>query len=162
MKKIIVVTSLVLTGLFSFGQGYTTSLGVRLGGWENGLTVKHFLGEGTALEGIFASRWQGFNITGLYEIQSEIGEVDGLYWYIGGGGHIGFFDGAYYGGRWNKNYNRSNYTVIGVDGILGLEYVIPDVPLNISLDWKPAINLVGHDGSIFWGDNGALSVRYIF
>ena len=34
--------------------------------------------------------------------------------------------------------------------------------LNISLDWKPAINLVGAGDSFFWGDNGALSVRYIF
>jgi hypothetical protein len=54
----------------------------------------------------------------------------------------------------------TSYTVIGVDGILGLEYNFSEVPINISIDWKPAFNLVGY--SRFFGDGGALSLRYIF
>ena len=160
MKKFIITLSLAFAGLFSVGQDYTTSIGVRLGGWENGITLKHFLGDGAALEGIFSSRWRGYNITGLYEIQSAIDDVDGLYWYVGGGAHVGFFDDRYYKG-WGTSSGET-YTVIGVDGILGLEYVFEDYPFNVSLDWKPAINLVGAGNSFFWGDNGALSVRYIF
>lgn len=84
-----------------------------------------------------------------------------MYWYVGGGAHIGFFDDRYHVG-WGTSTGRT-YTVIGVDGIIGLEYVFADIPINISADWKPAINLVGHNNnSYFWGDNGALSVRYIF
>lgn len=160
MKKIILTFSLAIAGLFSFGQDYTTSLGVRIGGWENGITVKHFLGEGAALEGILSSRWRGYNITGLYEMQSAIDDVDGLFWYVGGGAHVGFFDDRYYNG-WGTSSGRT-YTVIGVDGILGVEYIFADYPFNVSLDWKPAINLVGSGNSFFWGDNGALSIRYIF
>jgi hypothetical protein len=53
-----------------------------------------------------------------------------------------------------------NYTVIGIDGILGIEYNFEEVPINIGVDWKPAFNLTGYSG--FWGDGGALSIRYIF
>jgi len=32
--------------------------------------------------------------------------------------------------------------------------------VNIGLDWKPMLNLIGHTG--FWGDGAAISVRYVF
>jgi hypothetical protein len=41
-----------------------------------------------------------------------------------------------------------------------LEYNFKEIPFNLSLDWKPALNLVGSSG--FWGDGGAISIRYIF
>jgi hypothetical protein len=50
--------------------------------------------------------------------------------------------------------------VVGIDGIIGMEYNIEEIPFNISLDWKPGFNILGHTG--FWGDELALSVRYIF
>lgn len=160
MKKTLIILSLIAYSFSLKAQDYETSLGLRLGGWENGITLKHMLGDGAAIEGIFSSRWRGYNITGLYEIESPIEDVDGLFWYIGVGGHIGFFDDRYYGG-WGTSSGRS-YTVIGIDGILGVEYVFEEYPFNVSLDWKPAINLVGAGNSFFWGDNGAISVRYIF
>jgi hypothetical protein len=50
--------------------------------------------------------------------------------------------------------------IIGIDGILGLEYNFVEVPINLSIDWKPSFNIVNnHD---FWADGGALSIRYIF
>ena len=135
-------------------QDYNTAIGVR-GGFYNGLTIKHFIGSKAALEGIFSSRWRGFNITGLYEINNPIAEVAGLNWYYGVGGHIGFWNGRYV--HWKDDYN--DHTVIGADGILGLEYNFSEIPINLSIDWKPAINLVGYNG--FWGDGGAFSIRYI-
>ena len=43
---------------------------------------------------------------------------------------------------------------------LGLEYTFDEIPLNLSLDLLPSINLIGSTG---WGGiNGALSVRYVF
>ncbi|HAX94627.1 MAG TPA: hypothetical protein DCY25_11950, partial [Bacteroidales bacterium] len=75
-----------------------------------------------------------------------------------GGGHIGFWNGDNTYDRWGDA--GTNYTVIGIDGILGIEYNFEEVPINIGLDWKPAFNLTGYSG--FWGDGGALSIRYIF
>ena len=136
-------------------QDYTTGIGLR-GGLANGLTIKHFIGEQAALEGILTSRWQGFNITGLYEIHNIAFDTNRLNWYYGLGGHIGFWNGDNV--KW-VNDNR-DYTVIGVDLILGIEYNFEEAPINISADWKPAFNIVGYSG--FWGDGGGLSIRYIF
>jgi len=41
-----------------------------------------------------------------------------------------------------------------------MEFIFSEVPINIGLYWKPIFNVVGYSG--FWGDGGALSVRFIF
>jgi len=155
MKRI-VLTLLLTVGIASFvnAQDYKTGVGLR-GGLGYGVTLKHFLGEKAAVEGILATRWGGFEVTGLYEIHNVAFEVDNLKWYYGGGAHIGFW-----GSDVSWGTTGAAYTVIGIDGILGIEYSFTEAPINIGLDWKPAINLVGYSG--FWGDTFALSIRYIF
>lgn len=156
MKKIILTLTLVIfISAFGSAQDYNTGVGLRLG-FSNGLTVKHFLSQRSAVEGLLATRWHGFEITGLLEVHNQAFDVDRLKWYFGGGAHIGFWNGdnTYWGDT------GTNYTIIGVDGILGIEYSFSEVPINLSLDWKPAFNLTGYTG--FWGDGGALSIRYIF
>jgi hypothetical protein len=138
-----------------FSQDYSTGIGARLG-YSNGLTVKHFISGTSALEGILSSRWRGFEVTGLYELNYNAFNTPRLNWYIGFGGHVGFWNGdhAYWGNR------GESYTVVGIDGIIGLEYNFIEVPIGLSIDWKPEFNFIGYSG--FWGDGGALSVRYIF
>jgi hypothetical protein len=156
MKRFFLTSAIILCFFaFSNAQDYKTGIGLR-GGLANGLTVKHFLGEKSAVEGIIASRWRGFELTGLYEIHATAFEVERLKWYYGFGAHVGFWNGSYAG--WGTS--GTSYTVVGVDGILGLEYSLKDIPINIGLDWKPAFNIIGYTG--FWGDGGALSIRYIF
>lgn len=156
MKNLIFVLLIVLLfGLESKSQDYNTGIGLR-GGWGTGLTVKHFLGDKAAVEGILDSRWRGFSLTGLYEIHNTAFDIDRLNWYYGFGGHIGFWNGKNVG--WADDNN--NYTIIGIDGILGIEYNFDFIPINLSIDWKPALNLAGSSG--FWGDGGAISIRYIF
>ena len=151
MKKILLTLVLALAVIaLANAQDYKTGIGLR-GGWGYGLTVKHFISEKSALEGILSSRWSGFEITGLYEIHNRAFDVDRLNWYFGGGAHVGFY---------GNNYPGGNVTVVGIDGILGLEYNFKEVPINLSLDWKPAFNFIGY--SHFFGDGGAFSIRYIF
>jgi len=158
MKKL-VITFLIVFGLVTVGnaQDYKTGIGLR-GGFENGLTLKHFTREKSAMEFILSSRWRGFEVTGLYEIHNQAFDAERLKWFIGFGGHIGFWNGDYTNKYWGDP--GINYTVAGIDGILGLEYSFSEVPINLSLDWKPAFNFVGYSG--FWVDGGALSIRYIF
>ena len=142
----------------SKAQDYNTAVGLRLGS-SSGLSVRHFIKEDVALEGIVHTRWRGLLITGLYEIHRDIEDVSGLGWFYGGGAHIGSFNSGLGNPYWaNNDYKGS--TVIGIDGIIGLDYVLEDLPINFSLDFKPAINLINGGG--FWGDDFALSVRYIF
>lgn len=156
MKRILLI--LLVATVLSFtsrGQDYRTGIGLRAG-VPYGLTVKHFLSESNAIEAILASRWGGFVITGLYENEHWTGEYPGLNWYWGFGAHVGF---------WNVGTNPrvgQTYTgaVIGADAILGIEYTFDNIPLNLSLDILPTVNLIGYAG---WGGiNGALSVRYVF
>ena len=158
MKKI-VITCLIVFCLvsISYAQDYNTGIGLRAGPYY-GLTVKHFMGEKPAFELMLASRWSGFVITGLYEIHNIAFNTERLKWYIGFGGHIGFWNGDYTYRYWGER--GTPYTVIGIDGILGLEYSFAEVPINIGVDWKPAFDFVGY--SHFWADGGALSIRYIF
>jgi hypothetical protein len=156
MRKVL-LTAFMALGVFALSQAqdYSTGIGLR-GGLSNGITVKHFIGSKTAVEGLLASRWQGFELTGLFEIHAPAFDVDRLHWYYGFGGHMGFWNGN------NTSWGTpgTSYTVIGIDGILGLEYNFSEVPINLSIDWKPAFNLIGYTG--FWADGGAFSIRYIF
>jgi hypothetical protein len=152
----------ILSFLFAFcffsinyAQDYQTGIGLRAG-YYNGLTIKHFIGDRTALEGIFASRWKGLEITGLYEIHNHIFDAQGLNWYFGCGGHVGMWNGD----NVNWGIKGTQYIVLGVDGILGIEYNFREIPINIGIDWKPAFNFYGYTG--LWTDGGALSLRYIF
>ncbi|MBC7868047.1 MAG: hypothetical protein H7X88_10995 [Gloeobacteraceae cyanobacterium ES-bin-316] len=132
---------------------YTTALGVKF--YPGAISLKHFVTEKNALEGIAYFYNRGTRITGLYEIHSEIPNAGGLKWYIGPGAHIGFYN--------NKTYNDFNYggkTFIGIDGVLGLDYKINSAPINLSIDWQPSFEF--GDGAGFNGNWGGLAIRYVF
>lgn len=133
-------------------QQYNSSLGVRLG-YENGFTFKQRLAAASATEFIVAISPKHFQLTGLYEYQQPIREVQGLDWYVGLGAHIGGI---------HKDKNRyDNSFLIGADLIGGLEYAFPQAPFNISLDWKPSFNFT-NDFNDDWFSGFALSLRYTF
>jgi len=156
MKKLLLTLAF---GVFVFSlvsaQDYNTGIGFR-GGLVNGLTVKHFLNQKGAVEVLLATRYKGFEITGLYEIHNPLANTGNLKWYYGVGGHVGFYNGD----NTNWDDDEGSYTSLGIDLVLGLEYSFEKVPVNLSLDWKPEFNLFGY--SRFIGDGLALSVRFIF
>jgi len=154
-KTLIILVIAIAASSLAKSQDYKTSLGLRAG-VPYGVTIKHFLNKTDALEGILASRYQGFVITGLWENEHWTGKYPGLNWYWGLGAHVGFWD---LGNNPNLDATESG-AVFGVDGVVGLEYTFDDFPLNLSLDLLPTVNLFGSTG---WGGiNGALSVRYVF
>lgn len=154
-KKLFTLIALTFIMGSVIAQDYSTGIGVR-GGLYNGLTIKHFLGQKAAVEGIVATRWSSFDVTLLYEIHKDNAfDVDRLNWYYGIGGHIGLWNGDLI-----PDSPTGSYLAIGVDGILGIEYNFAEIPINISLDWKPRFNIIGY--SKFYGDAGAVSLRYIF
>jgi len=156
MKKIILTLTLALfLNTLASAQDYNTAIGLRLG-TSIGVTARHFLGEKSAVEGLLTTRWQGLEITGLYEFSNNAFDVDRLNWYFGFGAHLGFYNGD--NTPWGES--GTSYAILGIDGIIGMEYSFIDVPINLSLDWKPMFNLTSYTG--FWGDALALSVRYTF
>jgi len=145
-----------------YAQEYDSSLGFRIG-LSSGLTGKIFFHRHgafktmSAMEGIVSIRYKGFMCTALYENHVGVFKTKGFYLYYGGGAHIGLWDSDQV--LWESELTGRNvYT--GIDGIIGLEYVIRDIPLSVGLDWKPSFNLYRETNVNI--DDIALSVRYLF
>src|SRR5687767_15020503 len=105
------------------GPAYRLGLGVRLSNssptLNNSVTGKYFVTDRSAVEGIisFGSR---FGLGALLEIHKPT-NIEGLRWFYGAGGYVGF---------------ESGDTYLGPTGILGIDYKFTNVPINLSLDWK--------------------------
>ncbi len=157
MKRIFIASALLLgifsaTGAQENNETYQTALGVKI--YPGAFTIKHFIADDKALEGLAYIGSDGFRITGLYEFYGDITGVPNLRWYAGPGAHIGFWSN-----EWVSKYpDRNSSAAIGVDGVLGLDYKISGVPLDVSLDWQPSFNFVGY--SYFEGGWGGIGLRY--
>ena len=145
-----------LTGLSA--QSYQTAVGIRFGGLTNGLTVKHFIGKASALEGMVSVANKNVILTGLYEMHKPVDRSKFFALFYGVGGHVGFFrdGGSYY---YHDSRQYTSTSVAGIDGIVGLEYKFRTVPVIISMDFKPFIDFF--NGSILYFDGG-ISLRYAF
>jgi len=155
MKKLLVVIMiLALTTSLALAQEDFSKFDAGLrGGVSSGVTGRLWMSEGSAIEAIVGWRNLGLVITGLYEFHKplQIGEVEGLSWYFGGGVHVGFT------GWW------AQALTLGIDGVVGVGYDLEPLinfPLSVTLDYKPALSFLGTWGTS-WGDL-AFSVRYSF
>lgn len=156
MRFILLFLAFLIVNTAQSQMDYRTGVGVRAG-FDQGLTVKHFIGSQDAIEGILSWRYRGFVVTGLWERHHNAFGVEHLFWYYGAGAHVGFW--RYYNNHpWLDEGDRSG-AVLGIDGIVGIEYNLADIPIGFSLDYKPAFNLVGSNYAMF--DGGAISVRYL-
>ena len=142
MKKImffsLFIAAIGFTSTVS-AQAYKTGIGVRLSSSQamvnNSITLKHFLNERAAIEALF-SFGDPLALGALYEIHKPF-STEGLQWFYGGGGYLAFVK------SWNPNKLKNETDVnVGAQGVLGLDYKFVNLPLNISLDWKPELNLV--------------------
>jgi len=124
-----------------------------------GITFKTFLSEVSALELIGTTRWQGFNLTALYELNINAFDTDNLNFFYGLGAHVGFWGDGNDGPPWLDDDDDDNGAIFGLDGILGLEFTFNEIPFNIGIDWKPALNLLPN--ADFWVDEVGLSVRFV-
>jgi len=139
---------------------YKTAVGLKFGGYENGISVKYFTMPDIALEGILGFRDHGAVITGLYEIHTGAFNVAGLKFYYGGGGHIGAVgSGVYQSIDGNNETYTSGHILLGVDGAVGLEYMFPNSPIAISLDLNPRVELASGP---FFDLAPGLGLKYTF
>jgi hypothetical protein len=156
MKKalflVLIATTVFTTATFAQAEGssYTNAIGVKF--WPGALSFKHFTTDNTALEGLLNFWDNGFRITGLYEFHGNIEAAPGLRWYVGPGAHIGWWNGAIY----HDHYYNSGSLMIGVDGVLGLEYKFEGAPIAVSADIQPYLEF-NHPYLGIWG---GLGVKY--
>ena len=144
------LTFLLLTCTLQ-AQNYNTSLGVRLG-YDSGIAFKYITITDNAAEFILSASPRYFQLTGLYEHQRLVPGSSDLSWVVGVGGHLG-----------NIHYDKHKYKssfLLGFDLLAGLEYGIAQTPYAISLDWKPAFNIINSDYNDYWFSGFAVSLRY--
>ncbi|MCW3092591.1 MAG: hypothetical protein JWP81_3660 [Ferruginibacter sp.] len=127
---------------------YKTAVGIRLGpsspAIAPGFTVKHFLDDQHAVEGILGIN-DGIGLCALYEWHKPIVSVEHLQWFVGAGGYAAY---------------RSKTSYVGAAGIVGVDYKFQDIPLNISVDWKPELNIITSVG--FEASGVGFSARFTF
>ena len=150
MKKIGIISALVF-GIILFSnsanaQDYKTALGIRISSQDaavnHSITVKQFFSESIALEGLL-SFGDPVAIGLLIEKHKPI-DINALNYFYGGGAYF-----AFAGDR-----------TAGLQGVLGIDYRIPNVPFNLSIDWKPELNIAKKLS--FEPAAVALSARFVF
>ena len=146
MKKIILNSIILVFALIINrdlrAQDYNMAAGLKFSGYENGFSFKYNYQPKVALEGIIGFRNQGIVVTGLYQLYSKAFDVSGLSFYYGGGAHLGGSgNGVYHTLSGNDQLTVGSKFLLGADGVVGFEYLIPQSPIAISLDLNPRIEL---------------------
>lgn len=143
---------------------YRNAIGIRAGR-TSGVTFKHFFNTGNALELIGAFWPNAVGLTALYEKHTGTG-LNGLKFYYGGGGHLTAGTGTYYHWHGNRDrpypsrYGRDGFAA-GIDGIAGLDYKIGPIPLALSLDLKPFVEISNY-GVIYTALDAGLGIKLAF
>jgi hypothetical protein len=157
--------AVLIVGLISVlplsAQDYKTSLGARVGG-TSGVSVKHFYSRNMAFEGLLGFFGNGTSITGLVEKHQTAFDTKGLKFYYGAGAHVAFYNGRYYyrNGFWRDiNYYDQREAAFGVNGIVGLEYTIDELPIAFSLDFKPFVE-VGPGGYVGFSPDPSVGIKF--
>lgn len=139
---------LLLPFTLSIGQSYNTAGGLRLGS-EWGLTAKQRIAkrvtlEGIVQQGIFSGEGSGTLLAERhFPIASKRFNI-----YTGGGLHAG----------WQNTEDKIYEDPYGITLIGGAEITLARI--NISWDFKPAINIYGGDRKLY--AHTGISVRYVF
>ena len=152
MKKLIIALAALLLPVASIqsaqAQEYNTAIGVNLGA-EMVFGLKHFLGEGCAMEAQFGYTlgWDGVMLSAVYQYHVPL--ATGFSLYAGGGLNIGVL---------HLGKHQESDFAIGLDPTVGFEYKFAGAPIALAVDYKPNINFTPHSQ---W-DLAAFKIRYTF
>jgi hypothetical protein len=157
MKKLI-VTALVLIGSGFTAQSQEISknvLGLRLGdnnGFGTEISYQRGLSDNNRIEANLGWRnnhnVSAFKLTGIYQ---WVWEIDNNFnWYAGAGAGLG---------SWSNS--DSNGSFVYISGNVGIEYNFEEVPIQLSLDYRPEFGGHGYFNNNY-GSDIALGIRYKF
>ena len=154
MKKICLLAILLIAfsqqklSAQALGNTYKTAVGVKF--YPLGVSLKTFIRSDAALDFIGYFYDRGTRITGLYEYHGKITDAGNLKFYIGPGAHVGLY---------NKNFFAGG-TSVGIDGVVGLDFKFPSLPIDLSIDWQPSYEFGNYDG--FISNSGGIGIRFTF
>jgi hypothetical protein len=141
-------------------SSYSTAIGVR-GFGTSGLTIKHFNSATNAIEGIVGFGPYALSATILFEKYVNAFDEPGLNWYYGFGGHIATQTNWTNVEGWRRHQRDNGGFGVGIDGIFGIEYKIHEIPIAISMDVKPFLEVTTRGNAYLALDPG-LGVKFTF
>jgi hypothetical protein len=151
MKHCLLFFSLLFSLSF-FAQPYKTSVGLRFAnvGFTQ-LNGKHFLNELNAVELSLGGSSNYVWIQGNYEWQRNLTEeVD---YYLGVGPGLGIVSGNPILGN-----SSSDHFMLGANGVVGAEYILPDFPFTFAFETGPYVQIIP---SLRLGWNFGIAARYV-
>jgi hypothetical protein len=135
MKKagfIFIVFSILLIHSSAQAQDYKMALGARFSSKaalvNTSISFKYFFKNATAAEALFSVKEP--LALGLLLEQHKPFVAEHFTYFYGGGAYVGFSG--------SRNF--------GFHGIIGLDYKIPLLPINFSIDWKPELTVASEFG----------------
>ena len=127
MKKFLMMAALMVATLTVSAQEYNWAAGLRSHGYKGAvLTAKKYLDKNAIEFGVATNLASYVHVEADYLWQQPvIGE--GFTLYYGAGAKVGLGD---------------NSLTLGAEAVVGLEYQIPNVPLAVSVDYRPGLGLL--------------------
>ena len=146
MKKII-LSILISLPIILNAQDFKRSVGFR-GGESTGITFRFFSDENNAAEALLSFRDGGIQFTVLKELYMPVllKYSDHIFLYKGYGGHIGYSQRTHHDFFEGNNvnwYHLKSAPLLGIDGVMGLEYRLFKYPLTGGIDFKPFAEIGG-------------------
>jgi hypothetical protein len=170
MKKLFVsiLLTIILIPSFLSAQTATRQAGIRAG-HRSGIFYQVTNEAGNAeigYQAMLGYNDNGIQLTGLrivYEMALSEFSPD-LFFAWGYGGHVGFIYTDHVGFLGEKyNFQGERFcTLLGVDGWLSAEYRFRNIPLNISLNVQPVVELTIPSFVKIMPVNLGISVSYVF
>ena len=148
MRKIFINLFCIAVILFCSGEvksQYNTGIGPRFGVVSRGFSVIQYFAPRTrgAANIIVSSQYGGFSSTALYEVHSKNHNINielaNVGFYVGVGAHYGYYKATKVYTKYTGN--KTSVNAIGFDAIAGIEWKLPHLPLLLSADLKPFIDV---------------------
>ncbi|MCF0175822.1 MAG: hypothetical protein HUJ94_03210 [Bacteroidales bacterium] len=149
MKKFFAIALAVLA-FSAAASAQSRTLGLRLGG-DAELSYQITAGGNNFLEfDLGLGGYKNIVVSGVYDF--IIVNDGGFNFYAGPGAQLGVFKYA------KDDEKEGSHLGVGLGGQIGIEYNF-NIPLTLSLDWRPMWDFLGYGAS--WS-SAALGVRYRF
>ena len=151
MKKVIIALALLLCGLGASAQNYDWGIGIRGGVNQGSLNARFCLEKNAAdLRISLPYKGQGMALDGSYEWCIPV-IAEGMEFYYGPGLMLGIVPGA-----------EKSYFSIGFQGVVGLDYKIPRIPVAAFIDYRPQLYCAFGNGLNFNAADIGLGLRITF
>lgn len=126
-------------------QGGSNAIGIRFG-YGAEISYQRPFGKENRLEADLGFNGGGASLSGIYQWVWDLSKVTpGLKWYAGAGATLGVYS--------------SDFSV-GAVGQIGTEYNFKEIPLQLSLDYRPSIFVIPSVSGSY--DGICLAARYKF